>query len=268
MEFILNYSPEAAELYREGLLPVDRFKLPDWDDLIGEARAVAPVYVHFPFIVADGSTTVQNLQRAVTMAAQTDTPYINTHLFVQVHDLNGDTSPQAVKRAALDAVRLMADTVGRERVIVENVPYPDRPFDLIAACADPELISAVIESSDVGLLLDIGHARRTAEHLGIDPRIYINRLPVQRLREVHITGLGYNPEGKRVDHLPMREDDWELFAWVLNNIHAGRFGTPWAVSCEYGGVGEKFRWRSARDVMAREAPRMAAMVKAAIPIVS
>ncbi len=268
MEFTLNYSPEAAQLYRAGMLPIDRFKLPDWDDLIAEARVVAPVYVHFPFAVSDGSTTVENLQRAVTMAAQTNTPYINTHLFVKAQDLDGDTSPQTVKRVALDALRLMADTVGRERVIVENVPYPDRPFDLIAACADPELISAVIESADVGLLLDIGHARRTAEHLAIDPRIYINRLPVGRLREVHITGLGYNPDGKRVDHLPMREDDWELFAWVLDNIHAGRFGTPWAVSCEYGGVGEKFRWRSAREVIAVEAPRMAAMVKAAQPIVS
>lgn len=268
MEFTLNYSPEAAALYRDGLIAVDRFKLPDWDDLIAEARTVAPLYVHFPFRLGNGSTTVEKLQRAVTMAAQTDTLYINTHLFALVDELHGDSSPQAVKRAALDAVRLMVDTVGRERVIVENVPYPDRPFDLIPACADAELISEVIESCDVGLLLDIGHARRSAEHLAIDPRIYINRLPVQRLREVHITGLGYTPDGKRVDHLPMREDDWELLAWVLDNIQAGRFATPWAVSCEYGGVGEKFRWRSAREVIVVEAPRMMAMVKAAQPIVS
>lgn len=265
MEFAINYSPEAAALHVAGQITVDRFKLPDWPHLITEAQQVAPVYIHFPHRIGNGSITAERVAQAQQIAAQTDTPYINMHLLAMINEMGGDSSPAKLKAAAIDAVRLMIDQVGAARVIVENVPYPDRPFDVVPACADPELTAEVIESCDVGLLLDIGHARRSAEYLAIDPRLYIERLPVRRLRELHITGLGYQPDGKRVDHLPMREDDWELFAWVLDQIHAGCFGTPWIVACEYGGVGETFRWRSDSDVIAQEAPRMAQMIKQAVP---
>ena len=267
MLFSLNYSPEMAELIHEGLIHVDRIKCADWPDMIATAKPIAPVYVHFPLLAGQGLLPDDLLDSVAKMRDETDTPFINTHIAPRFQDCIDLTD----KRSVIDGIKAnldqLADRFGAENVMAENIPYPEHnPGNKPFASADPEVITRAIEETGVGLLLDLGHARRTAEHLAIDPRRYINELPVSRLREVHVTGLGYNQNGERVDHLPMRDEDWDLLQWALDNIRDGRWLEPWSVSCEYGGIGQTFRWRSERDVIAREAPRMLEMIHAAQPV--
>ncbi|GIK29397.1 MAG: hypothetical protein AELANPGJ_00016 [Anaerolineae bacterium] len=269
MLFSLNYSPEMAALIRSGDIEVDRIKCPEWPDMIAEASTVGQVYVHFKLMAGQGLLARELLDSVARFRQETATPYVNTHIGPSsaLYPLPSDRS------GAKDAVRRSFDQLseqfGPDAVIAENVPYPARSDnDKSLISIDPEFISEVIEESGVGLLLDIGHARRVAEHWGIDPRIYMSRLPVHRLREIHITGLGYSPEGMRVDHMPMRDEDWDLLGWALDNVQSGNWAEPWSVSCEYGGVGEPFRWRSRADVIAHDAPRMLAMVRAAQPAVT
>jgi uncharacterized protein (UPF0276 family) len=267
MLFSLNYSTEMAELIHEGAIQVDRVKCPDWPEMIAQGRAVGPVYVHFPLLAGQGLIPTERLEAVARLREETDTPYVNTHIAPRISDLRDAQDPEAVYDAVMRDVMQLVDYFGAEAVIAENIPYPEgpnrEPKPLLAS--DAGVIRRVIEDSGVGLLLDIGHARRVAEHLAIDPRRYMAELPGTRLREVHITGLGYTPEGHRTDHMPMRDEDWELLAWVLDHVHSGRWAAPWSVSCEYGGVGQPFKWRSRKDVIAHEAPRMLEMVRAALP---
>ena len=56
MNFAINYSPQAGELLKQGKIEINLFKCPDWPELIQEASALAPVYVHFPLIAGQPFT--------------------------------------------------------------------------------------------------------------------------------------------------------------------------------------------------------------------
>lgn len=268
MLFSLNYSTEMDELLREGAIAVDRIKCAEWPDMIAAARQLAPVYVHFRLLAGQGLLTEAQLDEIARLRDETQTPFVNTHIAPRLSDVRDPHDFNAVYDVVVRDIEQLAERFGSDSVIAENIPYPEgdtlepKPF----LASDPELITRVIEDTGVGLLLDLGHAKRTAEHLAFSPMMHIEQMPVQRLREVHITGLGYKPTGQRTDHMPMREDDWELLQWALDNIRDGRWSKPWSVSCEYGGLGAPFKWRSEKVVIAREAPRMSRMIRAAQPV--
>jgi uncharacterized protein len=113
-----------------------------------------------------------------------------------------------------------------------------------------------VDESGCGLLLDLSHARIAALQLGVDERDYINSLPVDRLRELHITGLRFTDEDGWYDHSPMRAEDWVATQWAIEQIQAGHWAHPWAVALEYGGIGAFFKERSRNDVLAVDIPRL------------
>jgi len=45
-ELRINYSTQAADLLKQGKIQVERFKCPDWPDMIAEASQLCPVAVH------------------------------------------------------------------------------------------------------------------------------------------------------------------------------------------------------------------------------
>lgn len=268
MKFALNYSHPAAALLRAGDIELDLWKCPDWVDLVDEVLAAHPVYVHFPFQVGQGGFDPERLDAAAQLADKTATFYINAHISPRLEDLGADTSAAHVIELALRDTLHLTHFFGAERVILENIPYPESPPYLNnkpETITLPEVIREVINQGGVGLLLDIGHARRSAIHFGMDTRDYIRQLPLDRLRELHITGVGANPQGGITDHLAMTDADWDLFGWVLDQVRTGTASTPGIVACEYGGLGEGFAWRNDPAVMQVEVPRMLAMVRAAEP---
>src|SRR5208283_4841828 len=129
--------------------------------------------------------------------------------------------------------------------IVENVPLGNPQEGFSPACGDAEAVCRIVRGAKVGFLLDLSHARLTARFLGLDEREYVSRLPVGRICELHLTGLGLL-DGRLRDHMPRKDVDWEMAQWAMGQIGAGRWSTPRMVACEYGGVGEKFRLRSDR----------------------
>lgn len=263
MIFSLNYSPEMAELIQEGQIHVDRIKCPEWPDMIAEAQKTGAVYVHFRLMAGQGLLPESLLDEVAQFRDATATPFVNTHIAPRFEDYADPTDKEAIIEGIKANLVQLAARFGAENVIAENIPYPEgKQTDKPYFSADPDVIRRAIEETGVGLLLDLGHARRTAEYLCIDPKLYIAELPVKHLREVHITGLGYNLDGRRTDHMPMRDEDWDLLQWALDNIRDGHWSEPWSVSCEYGGIGEPFRWRSKKEVIAVEAPRMVEMIKA------
>jgi hypothetical protein len=115
----------------------------------------------------------------------------------------------------------------------------------------------VVQETGCGLLLDIPHARIASHYIGMDEREYLAGLPVERIREMHITGLHVNQYGYLQDHLGMLDTDWPSLDWVLERIRGGEWGRPWMMAFEYGGVGEKFAWRRDPQVMQRDVAKLA-----------
>nr|WP_290669881.1 DUF692 family multinuclear iron-containing protein [Ardenticatena sp.] len=282
MQFAINYSPEAAELYTEGAITFDMFKCPDWPDLIAKAERLAPTYVHFPLHAGLSANDLDT--RAADIAHwlnTTNTRFVNTHLYLP--DESGVT-PTNAETALREHLHTLTIRWGRERVIAENIPHKPGESPLRRAVVEPTLIRRVVEATDCGFLLDVSHAWITAQTLGIPPRDYISQLPVERLRELHITGIMWldtptyerllkntdvhvNWTGEQwVDHMAMTENEWELLAWALDNIRSGHWGTPWVITFEYGGVGPLFRLFSERTVIATQVPRFMQMVHGTQPM--
>lgn len=276
MQFALNYSAAAGRLFNDGVLLLDAFKCPDFPHMIAAARMHLPVVVHFPLEIGTG--IAHDLDGVAEIAADTETHLINCHLVCRRRHHAGyvgyaaSESEQAeFVELALQDLRPIVERFGKERVAVENLIYNGRPGrveggsvadDWLLPGVQAAVIRAVIERADVGLLLDVSHARIAAHYAGWDAKAYIASLPVERLRELHLTGLGMH-EGVLTDHLPLTDADWAFTQWALDEVKASRWGRPEVVASEYGGEGPPFAWRTDERVIAEQTPRLYEMAQEA-----
>ncbi|MCY4466971.1 MAG: DUF692 family protein [Chloroflexi bacterium] len=270
MQFAINYSPQALQLWREGLIHVDLFKCPDWPDLVAEVSHYHPLYVHCSLIVGLGQLADVDMEALARWLDTGETRVINTHLGV----LRSDFAPgQVITREAVITrivreLEPLCERFGPERIVVENLAYPTRFWwdDQLPESVDPAVITAITEVSGCGLLLDLAHAIRACEGTGrCDIQGYLDAMPVHRLRELHIVGL--LPERDeldiREDHFGMTKSDWAIAEYALGQIRAGKWRRPERMAFEYGGIGERFDFRSDPAIMAAQAPRLYALANSA-----
>jgi len=252
MQLAINFSNAAAELLAAGKIRLDRFKTPDWPDMISAASKFLPVAVHFGINVGADDSFTTDWAQADRIAHETHTKLINVHLAPRAKDFP-DPDPRAVANRLITDVCKAAAFFGPDRVMAENIPLGNPEENFAPACVDPVVIAEVLAESGAGLLLDISHARLSAMHLGIDERDYLESLPVERIREMHVTGL-QTVDGRLRDHMPFTPADWEITRWAFDRIAAGDWATPDIVAFEYGGVGGKFEWRTDRAAIAEQVP--------------
>lgn len=278
MQLATHYSHQLAALMEQGAVRVDVFKVPAWLNIIQEARAILPAYVHFPLVVGQAEVDVMDFHHhaAVDWAeiemllAASDTPYVNVHLIVE-RSTYPTYDPDFITERFIKGVEAAVRVFGAERVIAENThsehgaTYP--------AGYDPAIISTVIETTGAGLLLDVSHARLAAQYMGLDIKDYLPQLPLHAVREIHFTGIQtVTPEwanrfpdvgwiqdlaGKTMDHLPMTADDWMFTRWMVDEVKAGRWGEPWVMAYEVGGCGGGW-WEAMSDYVpyTDELPRL------------
>jgi uncharacterized protein (UPF0276 family) len=264
MQLALNYSPEAAELLQAGRITIDRFKCPDWPDLIATAAVLRPVYVHYPLRAGAGEQP--DWDTIARLREQTKTPFVNVHLDppAALHtDIPSDAGDPAhvaaiAERMAHD-VAAACERFGAEHVVVENVPYYGAAGNFMRAVAEPAAIRYVVQQTGCRFLLDLSHARISAFALGRDARAYIEELPLARLAELHITGIGLR-QGRIADHMRLSEGDWPEVAWAFERIRSGAWARPQIVALEYGGIGPLFEWRSEAATLAADVPRLQAVM--------
>jgi len=292
IQFAVNYSREAARLYRAGQIPLDRFKCPAWPDLISSAQEDGAVYVHFPLLVGTGQGHPINTETQgppdwgiiEALMAETATPWVNVHLGPRPEDhpeLAGYDRHTQVARITDALIRDLEPLVarfGEHRVVGENI------FEYFGGhlrpAVFPEVLGRVLEETGCGLLLDLSHARLAAHDLGLDPYAYVSSLPTDRIREIHVTGIQrFGPQwvarlqdaqvsvasvtrvaGQWIDHLPMTPQDWRFFAWAMERIRRGQWRLPEIVAFEYGGVGKIFGALTIPEVLAYQVPRLYTMV--------
>lgn len=252
----VNYSPETETLLQDGRIELNLYKLPDWPDLVSQVWPRFPSYVHFTLAAGLGKVSQIDWPMIARLREQTHTPYINLHL-VAPTDLDPTDARQVetVLRQAEEDVLLVGEQVGVANVIVENVPIRSQGEEYLRPVVTPQAICRVVRATGCGLLLDLAHARLAAGVLGWDERVYLSALPVESLRELHITGVGPHA-GELVDHLEMQVADWAILDWALEQIRAGAWAMPSVAAFEYGGVGEVFRWRSDPRVLAEQIPQL------------
>lgn len=294
MQFAVNYSEAAQELYLRGQIRVDYFKCPAWPELVQRARAAVPLYVHFPLKVGRGigdamdteAGRLADWRKVEALLTQTDTQQVNLHLAPLVGEHDGvsleGTEPsdvEVVTEAMVRDVQAVVQRFGSENVILEN--SDDGKSGILRSALLPGVISRVVKDTGCGFLLDLSHARLAAWRLGMDAREYLSKLPTEHIQEIHLAGIqrfvghwvsraqaaGIDARviqqlnGRLVDHLPLADGDWDFYAWAMQQVRQGAWRKPWVVALEYGGVGGLWEMTANQDLLAEQVPRLHAIVK-------
>lgn len=259
MKFAVNFSVNLQRLLQEDHLPVDMIKCPEWDGMVFQAAKLRPVYIHYDILIGSGMVYRLNFEKILALKSLTSTKHINCHLVTtRQSNPTAQTSSAKMVQTWQEELAFLISQVGHETIAVESFPYmPYHPF--MKAAVNPELIADIINNTGTSLLLDLAHIRITALNLGIDAKAYIQKLPLDKLVELHITGI--KPyQGYLTDHFELQPEDWDLFEWAMHQIHAGIWQEPEYVAFEYGGVGDTFAWRSDRIVLETHIPRLAGLI--------
>lgn len=266
MKLAINYSEAAESLMIKGGIKIDLFKCPDWPWLVKRASKILPVMVHFNLQLGNGKVDLIDWQTVDLLYLNTHTLYINLHMEPEKKD-HPEIPPDSwdpihqekIFNLIMGEIQPLIKRYSSENIIIENTIYRVSAGKVLRVGVLPSVISKVCNEINCSLLLDISHARISARSLGMDEKEYISNLPVNRLKEIHFTGL-HNIDGKWTDHLPILEEDWPILEWVLAEIKDGNFSKPWLLVYEYGGVGDKFIDRSDPEVIATHIPRLYEMV--------
>lgn len=110
-------------------------------------------------------------------------------------------------------------------LILENMPATpllNNGFESATAA-----IRRIVSMLDAGMLLDLAHARVAAAFQGMTIQAYLLALPLERVREIHISGVREVDGVLRDAHEPLREADYAILEWVLKRTK------PEIVTLEY-----------------------------------
>lgn len=94
-----------------------------------------------------------------------------------------------------ERVRRVQDLLER-RIALENVSYYAAPG---ARMSESDFINAVIERADCDLLLDVNNVFVNSVNADYDPYAFIDSLPLQRVRYLHVAGHWTEPDNLRID---------------------------------------------------------------------
>lgn len=211
---------------------------------LAQIQASIPLVLHCASLsiagfVPPSETTIQALHRETE---RTRTPWIGEHLaFVSADGINEepdrDSTPTnltytlcpQMSEETVDRVAHNLNTLAPRfpaPLILENSPQyflvPGSTMDMAA------FIHRVAERTDIGLLLDLSHHLITARNTGTDAIREVDRLPLERVVEIHIAGLTQQSGVVWDDHgAPAPPEVFSLFERVLKRSR------PRAVTLEY-----------------------------------
>jgi hypothetical protein len=135
----------------------------------------------------------------------------------------------SIKTRFLEAVRIYQANF-QVPLIIENFPYYSFAYECRIG-SEPEFISELCMAADCGFLLDISHARVSADFLKMDVLQYLDLLPLQLTKEIHVSGtLKFEGAGFLWDaHTELEKFDYDLINYVLQKAD------PVIITIEYGG---------------------------------
>ncbi len=179
-----------------------------------------------------------NIETVRKVLECTDPPYLSTHLearvdfFPELAAYQHQNHPEVQKTLTAHFLKVISEVKDQIQLplILENFPYYTwwRHFKW---GSEPQFIKEICWESDCGFLLDIAHSRCSAWHMQRDLMDYIQELPLDRLREIHLGGVLERPqEGLRDTHTALSEDDYQLIDFLLSKTH------PETITIEYGGL--------------------------------
>jgi uncharacterized protein (UPF0276 family) len=266
MKIGCNLSNELMELLDEKKVTVDYVKIAlgkSGEEIPQEYKRYGKLLLHGVGQDISQHTGTSQLQDINWQCLNSQVQFCNNR-FIGVHcgTYQDDWEPKEVTyeivKSRMDSfIKLWKEKINVE-LLIENVPYSqyyemNNPR-IIKHSVLPKLISELCIEHEIGLILDIAHAKVAASGLNMTLRDYLIALPLEKVKEIHAVGTKMTEVGLRDNHLEMNEEDYETLEFVLGMTN------PEIVTLEYGGFGEHFAWRSNKEAIERQLNRIATLV--------
>lgn len=132
---------------------------------------------------------------------------------LNMHDLLPIPYTEAMLHHVSERIQRVQDFLGR-RLVIEN------PSTYVAFAANEmsewEFVGEMLRRSDCELLLDVNNVYVSSVNHGFDPLTYINAIPAQRVRQIHLAGHEIQ-DGYLIDthDHPVCEAVWQLYAHTV-----------------------------------------------------
>jgi uncharacterized protein (UPF0276 family) len=193
--------------------------------LLRQARERFPLLTH-GLSMGFGSLTPFDpayLRGVRSLVRELGCPWHSDHLCfssvdgVYLHDLL--PLPRSEETIELAVARIVEaqDALGVP-IAVEHISYyatpPGNELDEV------DHLRAILERADARLLLDVNNVFVNAMNHGFDPRVFIDRLPLERVVQLHVAGHHVRADGQRIDtHAePVCEEVFALFEYTMNKL--------------------------------------------------
>ena len=112
-----------------------------------------------------------------------------------LYDLMPIPFTEGAVRHVADRVGIVQDILGM-RIALENVSYYAQPG---AEMSEAEFVTAVLETADCDLLLDVNNIVVNGINHGYEPLDFLDRVPLERVRYLHVAGHHEEAPDLRVD---------------------------------------------------------------------
>ena len=235
----IDFSNALVDLLRQGSVSIHGVEVGPWfspDAIKGFQQILpeVPFYFHASSIVSRIKVSKKGIIRLQEYLTCTQSPWLSLHIellpwhvFLLSKNLRIHLSPPETKQAAQQFIEVLkrVKKVIDLPIILENLP--SLPLEKYSYAASPELIAHIVEQTNSGFLLDIAHAHIAATFQNIDVNTYIERLPLDRVKQIHISGIR-TKDGYFYDaHESLEEQDYKILKWVLEKSE------PEIVTLEY-----------------------------------
>ena len=194
--------------------------------LLDQARERWPMVPHSVSLSVGGIDPLDEtfLAAMASLCRTLDAPFFSDHLCYSsiagrpLHDLLPLPFTYAAVENAAARAKLAEARVGRPLVLENATFYAHMPG---ATMDEAAFLCATAAASDTGMLLDVNNVYVNAQNHGFDARAFIDRLPLNRVRQIHVAG--HTPiDGVIIDtHIgPVIDEVWALYRHTL--ARAGR----------------------------------------------
>lgn len=163
------------------------------------------------------------LRELSALLERIDAPWYSDHLCfagidgIFLHDLLPLPFTKESVEIASARIREVQDAIARP-VAIENVSYYADPAP--RAMEEPDFVLEVLEAADCKLLLDVNNVYVNSINHRFDPRSYIDRIPPERVVQIHVAGHLVRKNGVIIDTHgePVCEGVYELLEYTLERI--------------------------------------------------
>jgi uncharacterized protein (UPF0276 family) len=192
--------------------------------ILRDVRARYPVALHgvsMSIGSADGLDGAY-LARLRALVDEIDPLFVSDHLsWTRVEGFSShDLLPLPYTHEALDLVCANIDraqeALGRAMLVENPSTYIDfAPADM----TEWQFLDAMCARAGCGLLLDVNNVFVSASNHGFDPIAYLDGVPHDRVRQIHLAGHSMGEELLIDTHdQPVPESVWDLYAHVLPSL--------------------------------------------------